>query len=557
MNFFSWLRKAMAFDRTVSGLRRPRHSRCRPSLEGLEDRCLLSGGVLDPTFGTRGIVTTQAGSFNSGDDAVATYPATGTANDGKVVAAGSAVNGYRSKQPNYDFAVVRYNLDGTPDPSFGGTGVVTTDLGSWLDLAADVKVQPDGKVVVAGTTYVGGSSGNNFALVRYNADGTLDTSFGSKGEVLTDFSRGDDTGYSLALQRDGKIILAGKTVTTTNADLAVARYNSNGTLDTSFGTGGKMTLHFALPIQSSSGRTVDLALDPGTGPLDPNAGKLVLVTELSDTETVLARLNPNGTPETSFGGSGTGYLTFTTLQDPVVAVQADDRILVAGGAGSLGLARFNPDGTPDSAFGVGGLVVTSFPDAPESVVLQPDGSILVAGKQIPVSSGGNLMVVRCNADNGSLDTSFGTNGVAATTGDLFYGNAAMALEPDGRIVLADESEHFNPYDFALARFLATGPQVGSFTSSSTSVPAGSNLTLTAGIINDANPGASVTQVEFYYYVGGNKVTLGTVTQLTAGAWTLTSQKAFGLTTGTYTIYAQAEDSYGVCGDPVSLTLTVS
>jgi uncharacterized delta-60 repeat protein len=551
MNFFSWLRKAMAFDRRVSGLRRPRHSRCRPSLEGLEDRCLLSGGVLDPTFGTGGIVATQAGLIDSGDDAVATYPAAGTPNDGKVVAAGSAVNGYRSKQRNNDFAVVRYNLDGTLDPSFGGTGVVTTDLGSWFDVAHDVKVQPDGKVVVAG------SSGIDFALVRYNANGTLDTSFGSKGKVLTNFSRGSfDTGYSLALQPDGKIILAGVTQPATpgsNTDLAVARYNANGALDTSFGTGGKTTMQF--PILGTSFREVDLALDPGIGPLDPNAGKLVLVST-SGSGIVLARLNPNGTPDTSFGGSGTGYLTFTTLQDPVVAVQADDRIVVAGAAGRLGLARFDPDGTPDDTFGSGGVVVTSLPDAPESVALQPDGSILVAGKQIPVSSGGNLMVVRFNVADGSLDTSFGTNGVAATTGTLFYGNAAMALEPDGRIVLADESEQFNQYDFALARFLATGPQVGSFTASSTSVPAGSNLTLTAGIINDANPGASVTQVEFYYYAGGNKVTLGTVTQPTAGAWALTSQNAFGLTTGTYTIYAQAEDSYGVFGDPVALTLTV-
>jgi hypothetical protein len=109
----------------------------------------------------------------------------------------------------------------------------------------------------------------------------------------------------------------------------------------------------------------------------------------------------------------------------------------------------------------------------------------------------------------------------------------------------------------VARFLATGPQIGSFTASPNVVPSGGSLTLTVSNITDGNPGASITQVQFYYYdASGNKVTLGTVTQPTAGAWTLTSQNAFGLTTGTYTIYAQAEDSYGVFGDPVAITLTV-
>src|SRR5262245_26181830 len=120
-----------------------RHRPFRPRLESLDDRCLLSGGVLDPTFGTGGIVTTSVGSQNSSRAlAVATYSNDGTANDGKVVAAGEAVTSLKriggGWQPDEDFAVVRYNLDGSLDKSFGGSGKVTTDLGSLYDEAFDV-----------------------------------------------------------------------------------------------------------------------------------------------------------------------------------------------------------------------------------------------------------------------------------------------------------------------------------------------------------------------------------------------------------------------------------
>jgi uncharacterized delta-60 repeat protein len=242
----------------------------------------------------------------------------------------------------------------------------------------------------------------------------------------------------------------------------------------------------------------------------------------------------------------------------VVAVQAADRILVAGNAAGLGLARFNPDGTPDDTFGSGGVVVTSLPDAPGSVALQPDGSILVAGKQIPVGPGGNLVVVRFNAADGSLDTSFGTNGVAATTGDLFNWDVAMALEPDGRIVLAGESDHFNPSEFGLARFLATGPQVGSV---SASANPNNTVTLTASSVVALNPGSTVTQVAFYGDSNGDgklepgtDTLLGYASQTSPGVWTFTF--TVNLTPGTYTLFSQAEDSYGAFGDPLALSFQV-
>jgi uncharacterized delta-60 repeat protein len=544
-------------------------------LERLEDRCLLSGGVLDPTFGTNGVVTTNVASFDaSGAYAVATYPKAGTANDGKIVAAGAA-SSYGSGQTQ-DMAVVRYNLDGSLDKSFGGSGQVTNSVGSSNDGAGDVIVQPDGKVVVAGWT---GGSSSNFALVRYNANGSLDTSFGgnkAKGVVSTDINNSKDYGWVMALQADGKIVVAGTTIpknSTTTLDLAVVRYNADGSLDTSFGTGGKVTRHFSAPLAANIHGGIDLAIDPSTNPLDANAGKIVVAVQLG-TDTflgpmVVLRLNTNGSPDTSFGSNGAGYVSITTLNNgdtAAVAVQSDDRIVVAGvnpgtsSTGSdIGLVRFNPNGTPDAAFGSGGIVVSPLPnmERARSLAIQPDGKIDVAGDSYDLSlTNGTdpLMVARYSAADGSLDTSFGTGGIALSTGfNVSADKVDVALEPDGRIVVAGTTP-IGAGNFALARFLASGPQIGSFTA----VTAGSNLTLTASNITDANPGAIITQVVFYYYdSSGAKVTLGATAQNNGGAWTLTSTTAFGLSAGTYTLYAQAEDSYGVFGDPLALTLTVN
>jgi hypothetical protein len=144
-----------------------------------------------------------------------------------------------------------------------------------------------------------------------------------------------------------------------------------------------------------------------------------------------------------------------------------------------------------------------------------------------------------------------------------YEQMGLALEPDGRIVVAGSQDaHVTGHSsFALARFLGTGPQIGSFTSSASTVTSGSSVTLTASNISDEIPSPPNTvteQVSFYYVDGsGNKVTLGTSAVSSAGPWTLTSATGFGLASGTYTIYAEAEDNYGILGDPLALTLQVT
>jgi uncharacterized delta-60 repeat protein len=265
----SWLKglRTTAAARTGQACRSPGNApqRFRPRLEGMDDRSLPSGGLLDPTFGTGGLVTTAIGS-SSGAMAVATYPSAGTANDGKIVAVGYG-HPATGKVGDEDMAIARYNLNGTPDPTFGGNGVVLSVPGR----AMAVVVQPDGKALAAGT------AGGDFIVVRYNANGTPDTSFGSQGQVITTIGRNsNDTGEAMVLQPDGRIVVAGVTnpQNTTYQDLALVRYNANGTLDNSYGTGGKVTTRFAAPVRLAGfSDRVNLAIDPNTSALDPTAAR--------------------------------------------------------------------------------------------------------------------------------------------------------------------------------------------------------------------------------------------------------------------------------------------
>jgi uncharacterized delta-60 repeat protein len=546
MWFPSWLRK-----RTVLATHRPLR-RFRPRLEALEDRCLLSGGVLDPTFGTGGIVATSGGWSSVNFNAVATYPKAGTANDGKIVATGQV---FTSKTNYFDF--IRYNLDGTLDRSFGGTGQVAN--GS-LILSDDVAVQPDGKVLGAGTGY-SSKTGDDFAVVRYNADGTLDTTFGGRtGTVTTDINQKSfDLGRRVVLQNDGKIVVAGTTTPSginlgVSADLALVRYNTDGSLDTSFGTGGKVTQHFAWPLLTGgNGSFLDMAIDPGSSAADPNTGKIVVAAELNnDRGAVVVRFNTNGTLDTSFGG-GAGYVSFSTAGiggAAAVAVQSDDRIVV--GRDSRGLTRLNPDGTPDASFASGGFAPLPNNGFARSVMVQADGKIVAEGD-------GSFLVARYNAADGSVDTSFGVNGVAVATG--FGSNFEdAALEPDGRIVVAGSA---GSNSFALARFLATGPQISSFTASPNPVTAGSSITIRLDAnVKALDPGSTVVQVAFYLDSNGDGILqhstdtlLGYGIQTSPGVWTF-SFSTTGLAAGTYTLFAQAKDNYGVFSDPFAVHFQV-
>jgi uncharacterized delta-60 repeat protein len=272
-------------------------------------------GSFDTSFGTGGKVTT-----NFGGTAAAGYGVAGTP-DGKIVVAG--IKEFVGSGFDYDFAVARYNSDGSLDTSFGAGGKVTTDFASTDDIPYTVTVQADGKVVVAGIT--DSSAASNFGLVRYNLDGSLDASFGSGGKVVTDFGANFEAGNSVTMQADGKMVVAGFSFSgsPSNADFALARYNSNGSLDTSFGTGGK--------VKTSFGSNNDLA---NSVVIQPD-GKILVGGSTSGgpgtgADYALVRYNSDGSLDTSFGND-TPLATGTPGNDGFTALSGKERIDAGAG----------------------------------------------------------------------------------------------------------------------------------------------------------------------------------------------------------------------------------
>ena len=406
----------------------------------------VTPGSLDATFGTGGKVTTDIGSGATQAFAMALQ------SDGKIVAAGWAIGA------GADFALARYNADGTLDDTFGEvvsgntrSGKVITSFSSGNDQAYAVAVQSDGKIVVAGYATIS-ATGRDFALARYNADGTLDTSFSGDGKVTTAIASGSgsDEASAVAVQSDGKIVAAGSS----GNDFGLARYNADGTLDDTFGTivsgstrSGKQTTDFA------SGLDVAYAVAVQSD------GKIVAAGRASALFG-LARYNANGTLDTGFDSDGKVTTAISSGDDAAhaMAVQSDGKMVVAGDAdGHFGLARYNTDGTLDDTFGevVSGSTrsgkqsteISSNGDLAYAVTVQSNGKIVAAGYTAGTSN--DFALARYNA-NGTLDTGFGTGGkvttdIGSSTLDQARG---VAVQSDGKIVLAGHSDN----DFALARY---------------------------------------------------------------------------------------------------------
>jgi uncharacterized delta-60 repeat protein len=387
------------------------------------------GATLDPTFGMAGKVTTDF----AGTVVVQA--------DGKLVMAGGAATANFGAA----FAVERFNSNGALDASFGTGGKVTTDFGGRFGGVTSVALQTDGKIVAVGGFVIG--LFNEFALARYSSDGTLDTNFGTGGKVLTDFGVSAQA-MSVALQPDGKIVVGGYANLDGGENFEVVRYNSNGTLDATFGTDGKVTTTFGVPEQGFSyALAYSLALQQD--------GKIVLAGESTingDRDFALARYNTNGTLDPSFGTGG--RLTTTFGNNDVafsVAVQPDGKIVTAGfGLFKFALARYNSNGTLDPSFGTGGQVTTAIGglnDGAKRLALQGDGNIVVAGRSY-INGDFHSALVRYNS-NGTLDAGFGT--VTAIFGGE-SDDVAIALQPDGKIVASGGATVDWNRNFALARF---------------------------------------------------------------------------------------------------------
>ncbi|MFD5426499.1 calcium-binding protein [Streptomyces sp. NPDC127084] len=277
-------------------------------------------GSLDATFGTGGLVTTD---FGPGRSDVANAVALQT--DGKIVAVGGS-----ALVAANDFALARYNTDGSLDATFGTGGRVLTDFGGDGDIASAVALQTDGKIVTAGLSNASGTF--DFALARYDTDGSLDATFGTGGLVTTDFGATNNWAFGVALQTDGKIVAAGYSNASGTFDFALARYDTDGSLDATFGTGGLVTtdfggfdIGFAVALQTD-GKIVAAGYSDVSGTID------FALARYNTDGSLDATFGTGGLVTTGFGGS------FDAAS--AVALQADGKIVAAGSSDASGTSEF-------------------------------------------------------------------------------------------------------------------------------------------------------------------------------------------------------------------------
>ncbi len=430
-----------------------------------------------PTFTTgagTGKVTTNVSSFWDGASATLIQP------DGKIVIAGSLNNGSTTEP-----YVARYNADGTLDPGFGpaGNGVFAFSIQPSNDGLYAMALQSDGKILVAG--YAHNGLNNDFAVVRLNTNGTLDTSFDSDGIRLIDIAGGDDTARGIAVQSDGKIVVAGVAAVAGNNDFAVVRLNADGSLDTTFDTDGKVTTAIGAGADEARG----LAIQTG--------GKIVLAGYShngTNEDVALVRYNTDGSLDTSFDSDGKRTVAVGSGYDTAnaVALQSDGKIVVAGDSLILGtpdftVMRFNADGSLDTSFDSDGIATTAVggsSDYSRALVIQSDGRIVVVGESFN-GSNNDIAVVRYNSD-GSLDTTFDSDGKLTTAiGSSIDTASGVAVQSDGKIVAAGYATFADAYT-ALVRYNANGSLDTSFGATSTLNGAPTYVENGAAVVLDAD-----------------------------------------------------------------------
>jgi len=395
--------------------------------------------------GARGqpcIKTTPIGNGNDLATAIAIQP------DGKILLAGYASNG-----ANDDFALARYNADFSLDLSFGTGGIVTTAVGGGEDRAEAIALQPDGKIIVAGHARIGAN--NDFALVRYNSNGSLDTSFNGTGKLTTPIGSGNDELEGVAIQTDGKIVVAGFSVNATE-DFVIARYNAGGTLDTSFnGTGIVVG-----PNTTTNDRANEVAIQSDgkiviAGWAHNGANEDFAAARYNSNGTPDTTFDGDGLVITPIGPQEDMANS--------LAIQSDGKIVVTGQSwngtdNQFGTVRYNTSGSLDTTFDTDGRVTTNFAggqDIAYGLAIQSDGKIVTAGWAWTGTSY-DFALVRYQA-NGSLDTTFDGDGRVTTpigASDDYIDN--MALQPDGKIVAVGYSFNGSNHDFAIARYNTDG-----------------------------------------------------------------------------------------------------
>lgn len=399
---------------------------------------------LDTTFDTDGMVITD---FNSSFEYIHSIEMQA---DGKILVAGECIaNGAK------DFLVVRYLSHGSLDNSFGSNGKVVTDFQGSYDHAEVIAVQPDGKILCAGSSYDGNEY--HFAIVRYISNGVLDNTFGTNGKVITVIdSLQTDKIHDLVIQNDGKIIVVGVAYNGSHFDVACARYNDNGILDSSFAVGGI----FVYPMGTDSyGNSVKV---------DGNGDVLIggLFRTGTKNDFMVLKLKNNGTLDTSFGLNGVVITSFGSNRMSDInslAIQVDNKIVAVGSSAlhpggtdmEISVARYLPNGDFDLSFGNNGQIVKQVGNTSMGldVEIQNDGKMVIVGYSDDTTGvNHNITLLRLDS-SGLADNTFGVGGFVVT--DVTFGTDeghAISLQTDGKIVIGGCSFNGNNSDVTVVRY---------------------------------------------------------------------------------------------------------
>ena len=379
-------------------------------------------GTVDASFGNKGVVITDIGSSTDFLNAIVITP------EGKIIVGGSAnLNGHNQS------VLVQYTATGLPDATFGNNGMIITDLGGAYSAIFSLAVQPDGKIVAAGTA---GTNDGDFALARYNEDGSPDLSFNGTGMVTSNFGMSDGV-KSVLINSDGKIYAGGITTDASGFwHFLIARYNSNGSPDLSFNAGSG----FVSPAFGNSYEVLSNIR------LQSNGKIIAAGTNLnSPSDIELTRINTDGTVDKSFGNSGNGFVIADINsgddEGDLLIIQSDDKILTGGTNSNFAgpnpaylfsCFRFNADGSPDTDFGAQGnfsdFVPGSFYNY-TALVQQSDGKLL-AFSEATGSEGNNKQFISRFNTNGSADNTYGQNG----TQEINFFNSLGFFQPDGKLL---------------------------------------------------------------------------------------------------------------------------
>jgi uncharacterized delta-60 repeat protein len=512
-----------------------------------------AAGDLDTSFGTNGVVWTDfdyKSSYYSWPRSVAIQA------DGKVLVSGIT---YYSEDGYSGYTAIvlsRYTADGNLDSTFGAGGKAVVPFGSNAETYS-MAIQNDGKIVIVATTtlalrFVGGDGFNYFYIIRLNSDGSLDTSFGDNGKtVVKTTEKIHRRAYGVTIQTDGKIVAVGQSYYDYGYHIIAVRLEQDGSIDTSFGTDGIVFLKENSIV--SIGKTVAVQEDGKIIIVGNYLGDHFVTIRYNSNGTLDSTFGQNGIIYTQFLDYG-GSPIYSASQ--YVTLQSDGKIIVSGYVNNYFAAvRYNKNGELDSSFGTDGkaivsdiiLFIESADFHPNTIAIQSDDKIVITGAE---KNSGKFTAARLTA-NGQLDTTFGQQGLA--TIDKYHAGwgYAVAVQPNGRIVATGTMEQGGKIAFAVARLLGDGsPAV---TTNDVTVATASTAT-SGGNVTDGGS-ASVIERGVCWNTTGTPTVNDAKTSDEAGTGVFTSTLSNLISGSVYYVRAYATNSYGTAyGTQITFTM---